>query len=150
MKFSFTAKIFKVGINPCVSVPARITAAMKAVKGYIPVKGKIGKHPFLQTLVPVKNADYRLFVNGPMLKGSGASPGDTVKFFIEQDFAPRTPDAIKMPDELKKQLSKNKLQSRFKQLTHYRQKEILKYLNYLKTEEALLRNIDKVIKQLKK
>lgn len=41
MKFSFTATIYKVGINPCVDVPLRITTKMTATKGYIPVKGKL-------------------------------------------------------------------------------------------------------------
>jgi len=37
----------------------------------------------------------------------------------------------------------------FKKLTPYRQKEILKYLCFLKTEESVQRNIVKVIGQLK-
>lgn len=149
MKHSFAATIYKKGINPYVSVPVSITGKMKVIKGYIPVKGKIEGYDFLQTLVPIKNSEYRLFVNGLMLKGSGTKLGDTVNFVIEQDFVPRTADNIKMPREFKKQLTAGKLMKQFKQLTPYRQKEILKYFNYLKTEGALLRNIDKVIKQLK-
>jgi len=37
----------------------------------------------------------------------------------------------------------------FKKLTPYRQKEIVRYLGSLKTEEALQRNIEKVIASLK-
>ena len=70
MKFSYSSKIYKVGINPCVEVPLRITAKMTAAKGYIPVKGKIKDHSFTQTFVPIKNAAYRLYVNGVMLKGA--------------------------------------------------------------------------------
>jgi hypothetical protein len=149
MKYSFTATIYKIGINPYVSVPARVTGQLKAAKGYIPVKGKIESYAFLQTLVPVKSSEYRLYVNGLMLKGSGAKLGDTVKFVIEQDFAPPTAAMMKMPEELKNQLTSNRLLPAFKKLTPYRQKEIIKYLNFLRTEEALLRNIDKVINQLK-
>ena len=147
MKFSFEAKIYKVGINPCVDVPLAVTNKMKASKGYIPVKGKIKSHSFQQALVPVKNAAYRLYVNGPMLKGSGAKIGGAVKFIIEQDFEPK---AIPMPKELKRKLEANDLTAAFNKLTTGRQKEILKYLNFLKTEEALTRNIDKVIFSLKK
>lgn len=150
MKFSFAATIYKVGINPCVTVPARITKKMIPSKGYIPIKGKINNHLFIQTLVPVKNTEYRLFVNGPMLKGANAQPGDSAKFIIEQDFASRTADDIEMPKEFKKRLDQNNLFATFKKLTDYRQKEILKYFNYLKTEEALQRNIIKVITELKK
>lgn len=150
MKFSFKAKIYKVGINPCVKVPFRITRRMVPAKGYIPVRGFIKDHPFEQTLCPVKNEEYRLYVNGLMLKGSGAKPGDTVAFNIEQDFTPRTADDLPMPKLFKKHLSEQRLTSAFKKLTPYRQKEILKYLNYLKTDESLIRNIEKVISHLKK
>ena len=146
MKFSFEANIYKAGINPCVDVPLAITAKMTAAKGYIPVKGKIKDHFFKQTLVPFKNAAYRLYVNGPMLKGSGTKVGDKVKFAIEQDTEPRTEP---MRDELKKKLTDTDLLSAFNGLTPGRQKEVLRYLNCLKTSEALTRNINKLIKQLK-
>jgi hypothetical protein len=147
MKFSFEATIYKAGINPCVEVPLSITNKMTPSKGYIPVKGKIKNHSFQQTLVTVKNAAYRLYVNGPMLKGSGARAGDTARFTIEQDLEPKI---IPIPKELKKKLVENKLLPAFKKLTAGRQKDILRYLNFLKTEEFLLRNIDKVIHSLKK
>jgi len=146
MKFSFEANIYKVGINPCVDVPLTITAKMTSAKGYIPVRGKIKDHFFQQTLVPVKNAAYRLYVNGPMLRGSNTKLGDNVKFIIEKDTEPR---AEAIPEGLKKRLNDDNLFAAFKKLTPGRQKEILRHLNHLKTGEALMRNIDKVIRQLK-
>ena len=146
---SFKAKIYKVGINPCAEVPSSITRTMNAYKGYIRVKGKIQNHPFQQTLVPVKNKEYRLFVNGSMLKGSGSKVGDVVLFFIEQDLA-RKNDIQKMPKSFRNRLEIENLHEKFKALTPSRQKDILRYLNYLKTEIALDRNIEKVINQLKK
>jgi len=113
MKFSFEAMIYKVGINPCVEVPLHITTAMSVAKGYIPVKGKIKTHPFTQTLVPVKNAAYRLYVNGPMLKGAAVQLGDTVQFTIEED---SSPPEYPMPEAFKRQLVKNKLMPVFKKL----------------------------------
>jgi hypothetical protein len=65
------------------------------------VKGQIGKHFFTQTLCPVKNAAYRLYVNGPMLKGSNTEVGDTVKFTIEQNEEPKTAVNIEIPKEFK-------------------------------------------------
>jgi len=115
--------------------------------GYIPVKGKINGYEFTQTLVAVKNEEYRLYVNGLMLKGSVTKVGDTARFIIEQNLAPKTPP---MHKKFKKQLDDNHLSATFKKLTPYRQKEILKYLNHLKTEEAIVRNIDKIVKQLKR
>lgn len=146
MRSKFTAIIYKTGINLCVDVPGRITSKMVAVKGYIPVKGEIEGHPYIQTLVPVKNGPYRLFVNSSMLKGSGTGPGDKARFSIEADAEPKKPP---MPDQFRKKLLEKKLMPTYSGLTPSRQKEILSYLNHLKTPEALARNIDKVILRLR-
>ena len=148
MKFSFKAKIYTVGINPCVRVPARITDKLKATKGYIPVKGMIGNHFFQQTLCPVKNEPYRLYVNGPMLKGSGLMPGQTAQFIIEQDTLERNKNHP-MPKAFKIKLEEHSLLGMFQQLSPSRQKEINRYLNNLKTKESLDRNIEKMINVLK-
>jgi hypothetical protein len=150
MKFSFEAKIDKVGINPCVEVPFGVTAKMKSVKGYIRVKGEINTHPFKQTLVPVKGAEHRLYVNAPMLKGGNAAVGDTAKFVLEPDTTPRKKKNVSMVPLLKKKLILHKLSDTFDRLTASRKKDILSYLNSLKTDEALKRNVEKVITQLKK
>ena len=146
MKFTFKAKIYKVGINPCVKVPRRITKEMMPNRGYIPVRGEIEGHPFEQTLVAVKNEPYRLYVNGLMLKGSGARLGETVRFTISQTKAKRKDEV--MPSDLKRRLVKMNLLSTFEKLTPSRKKDILRYLNYLKTAEAKSRNIDKIVKLL--
>lgn len=147
MKFSYKAKIYKVGINLCVDVPRRITAQMTPNRGYIPVKGRIKEYHFEQTLVPVKNSPYRLYVNGLMLKGSGARLGDSMTFSIEQTAAKRK-DTL-MPEDLKRKLGETNLMAAFAKLIPSRQKEILRYLNYLKTPEAKARNIDKLLSLLK-
>lgn len=148
MTFRFSAKIYKVGINPCVKVPLRITKQMKPVKGYIPIKGRIQNHTFIQTLVPVKGEGFRLYVNGPMLKGSGTKLGDTVNFEIKQDVKQknRMPPMNKV---LEKKLKENNLADAFEKLILSRRKDILRYLNNLKSHDTLLRNVGKVVKALK-
>ena len=148
MKFSFRATIYKVGINPCVKVPKRITNELTASKGYIRITGKIDGHDFKQTLVPVKDAPYRLFVNGPMMKSAEVEVGDTASFVIEQDNDNKSRD-VPMPRNFKARLVKDGVWEAYKSLTPYRQKEILKYLSFLKTEESISRNIEKVVQQLK-
>jgi hypothetical protein len=148
MAFSFKAKIYKVGINPCVKVPRKITDTMTPEKGYIPIKGKIENHPFKQTLVPIKGEPFRLYVNGPMLKGAKVMLGDTVHFSIEQNFNSRKKE-FPMPKAFKAKLDKQNVMEGFQALTPSRQKEILKYLNSLKTDESRTRNMNKVIAQLK-
>ena len=141
MKHSFKAKIYKVGINPCVKVPNRITDKLTATKGYIPVKGTIDGHLFQQTLCPVKGEGYRLYVNGLMLKGAQLKVGNTAHFIIEQDTLERNKNHP-MPKGFKKKLEEHGLLKMFQQLSN-------RYLNNLKSEEALAKNINKMVDVLK-
>lgn len=145
--YNFKAKIYKVGINAVVDVPDTVSGKMKPEKGYIRIKGTINGFDFATTLTPVKYGLYRLYVNIPMLKGGNAALGDEAKFRIEQNFTAKE-DIYPMVPELKKELKSKKLEEAFEALTPSRRKDILKYLNYLKTAETLQRNIDKVIHQL--
>ena len=70
------------------------------------MKGHIDDYPFEQTLVPVKDGPYRLYVNGLMLKGSGAKVGDTMTFNIEQTTAKRKD--VTMPADLRSKLVEGK------------------------------------------
>lgn len=144
---TFTAKIYKTGINAAVDVPHEVTKGMVAEKGYIRIKGTLNGFSFTQTLVPVKDAPYRLFVNIPMLKGGNAVIGDTAAFAIEQDFTKKE-DYYPMVPLLEKRLKAENLANAFEMLTPSRKKDILKYLGYIKTEATLQKNIDKVIAQL--
>ncbi len=147
MKSKFNAIIYKTGINPCVDVPVSITKSMTPAKGFIRVKGKINDFEFEKSLVPVKNAPYRLFVNLSMLKGGNAEVGKRAQFYLKQD-KEGVEKKYTAPDLLLKQLKDKNLLHDFNTLTASRKKDIIKYLNYLKTEESLLRNIKKVIHQL--
>lgn len=144
---TFKAKIYKTGINAAADVPPEVTEGMVAEKGYIRIKGKINGFAFTQTLVPVKDAPYRLFVNIPMLKGGKAAMGDTAEFAIAQDFTKKE-DYYPMVAALDKRLKTEKLTDAFEALSPSRKKDILKYLGYIKTEATLQKNIDKVILQL--
>jgi hypothetical protein len=148
MKYVFKAEIYKVGINPVVDVPGKISSQMKPVKGYIPVKGMINGHWFHQTLCPIKDSPYRLYVNGPMMKGANVELGSKAKFEIEYDDRPPK-DAITMPVMLEKRLKKEKLTGIFNSLTPSKQKEVFKYLSSLKSKESKERNIEKVVTSLK-
>lgn len=145
----FTAEIYKNGINFCVDVPAEITSQLRAVKGYIKVKGTVNGFPFKKNLVPVKNSCYRLFINIPTLKGAKAKVGEKADFIIEQDFDD-TEKNYPVPKMLIQELEKSNLSKEFDSLTTARKQEVLKYLNYIKTDETLQKNIHKLIGQLEK
>ena len=148
MKYAFKAKIYKTGINWCVDVPPKISQNMTPEKGYIKIKGKINGFDFKKTLVPVKNAPYRLFVNSAMMKGGKTALGEVANFIIEQDHE-KVVTEYPIPPLLVGILKKDNLTAAFDDLTSARKKDILKYLNAIKTEETLVKNISKLISQLK-
>ncbi|MBC7904490.1 MAG: YdeI/OmpD-associated family protein [Gemmatimonadaceae bacterium] len=98
--------------------------------------------------MPVKNALYRLFVNHLMMKGGQTALGETADFVILQA-PPEREAAYPIPKQLAKALKEAKLTSSFAALTQARKKGILRYLNAIKTEETMQRNIEKLLEQLK-
>ena len=147
---SFSAKITKLGINPVVDPPENVLAAIfkqaNRSAGPIPVRGKVNGAEFVQTLVRYKGA-WRLYVNGEMLKASGTKVGDLIK--IEIEFDPRSRD-VPIPKKLQIALTADE-QARiaFAELPPSRQKEIFRYINSLRTEESIARNVEKILQQLK-
>ena len=148
MKHTFKAKIYQTGINWCVDVPSEITESLTPEKGRIYIKGQINGFDFIKTLMPVKSAYHRLFVNKTMMQGGNTGLGQVATFNIEQDNE-RTVKEYPTPLILVEQLKENQLTTEFDNLTTSKKQNILKYLNYVKTEETLLKNIDKLITQLK-
>ena len=146
---SFSATIHKIGINPYVSLPEDVLNALfkqaNKSKGPITVRGKIDGKPFMQTLVKHQGA-WRLYINGEMRKAVGVDVGDQVQIQIEYDPAPRIEE---MPPKFRDALSEHvAAKAAFEKLTLSRQKEMLRYLNSMKTEISLERNIEKIIQHL--
>jgi hypothetical protein len=146
---SFSARIIKLGINPCMDVPLPVLKELfkKAGKSKspIPVKGKLNGKPFIQTLVKYQGA-WRFYLNTPMRNAAGIDEGDMAH--VEIDFDPK-PRIIPMHPGLIHALSQNKKAKEvFDKLVPSRQKEIVRYLNSMKTAESVKRNITKIIKHL--
>lgn len=143
---SFSAVIYKIGINPYVIPPASIlkhlfTEAGKD-KGPIPIKIYINEQPFIQHLVKY-SGKWRLYLNGPMRKAADADVGDKISVTVEYDNADRT---VPVPPALVSALKKNKKAKEvFDSLIPSRRKEISRYIASLKTEESINRNVEKAI-----
>ena len=144
----FKAPIYKTGINTCTDVPDAITRKMKPTKGRIHVKGTVNGFAFIKTLVPVKGKPYRLFVNAPTLKGAGAAVGEIANFVITQDLH-KIKKLYAMSPALRRQLQIHKVLKDFNGLTPARQQDILKYLSYVKSEEVLMKHVNKIVTKLK-
>ncbi len=146
---SFKAKIDIIGVNPFVLLPKsvlnNIFLQAKKDKGPIPVHGKIEGHPFIQTLVKY-SGNWRLYINTPMLKVSKKKVGDSINLQIAFDPKKRiTPVHPKLKRALKNNKEANSI---FKTLPPSRQKEIIRYISFLKSEESVDRNVSIAIKFL--
>lgn len=146
---SFSSKIYKIGINPYVLLPAAVLNKLFSEAGKskspIQVRGTLNGHSFKQTLVKY-SGKWRLYLNTPMRKAAGIDVGDTAFVEIEFDSEPRT---IAMHPKLAVALAKSKKANvAFEKLSPYRQKEIVRYIAHLKTEESVERNIKKAMAHL--
>ena len=148
MKF-FSAKIHIIGINPYVLLPQIVLKYIFQKsgknKGAIPVQLKIGGKDFIQNLVK-NSGKWRLYLNGPMRKAAGKNVGDDIDIQIDFDPKPRT---TPMHPKLKKAFKENpNAKKAFEKLSPSRQKEILRYINFLKSEESVDKNIHRAIAHL--
>ncbi|MBI1779971.1 MAG: YdeI/OmpD-associated family protein [Sphingobacteriales bacterium] len=142
----FKATIEIIGVNPYVLLPETVLNNLFKEagkdKGPIPVKGIIEGHAYVQTLVKYRGK-WRLYINGPMIKTAKKDVGDTVNMTVEFDAAERTHT---IHPKLAKALLKNKEAKKvFEKLSPYKQKEIIRYINHLKSKEAVERNIKRAI-----
>ncbi len=147
---TFNATIALLGINPYVLVPVRVLkhifAAAGRDKGPIPIKVAIEGATFTQTLVRYQG-NWRLYLNTPMRKLANKQVGARIKLDVEFDAAPRTE---RLPAAFQQALRKDQTANEaFTDLSASRQKEVLRYLNSLKTKESLLRNVKNVISHLR-
>ena len=143
---TFKAKIEIIGVNPFVFLPARVLKAIYIQagkdKGPIPVRGTIDGHPYIQTLVKY-NGEWRLYINGPMLKDAGKQVGDATTLTIEFDTEERV---IPMHPMFEAALMQNtKAKEAFDKLTPSRQKEIVRYISFLKTEASVDKNVSRAV-----
>ena len=146
---SLAAKNQIVGVNPYVLLPSAILKDIfqKAGKdkGAIPVQLKIGGKDFIQNLVKY-SGKWRLYLNTPMRKAARKDVGDAIDIQIDFDPKPRT---TPMHPKLKKAFKENQIAKKaFEKLSPSRKKEILRYINFLKSEESVEKNIQRAIARL--
>ena len=143
---SFNATLEIIAGNPFVYLPPEILdnifrqAGRK--KGHFPVKGTINGKPFQQTLVKY-SGNWRLYINMVMLKNSPKRIGEEIRVEIEFGSSDRT---IVAHPKWEKALSEHKEADEvFKRLSSSQQKEIVRYISNLKTEQSIDRNVKRAI-----
>lgn len=142
----FKARIEIIGVNPYVLLPPGLLQDLLLQagkeKGPVPVQLLINKKAFTQTLVKYAG-EWRLYLNTPMRKVADKEVGDEIEIALALDTQERT---TPMHPALQKALNKNKsAKEKFDSLPPSRQKEIARYINNLKSEESVARNVERAI-----
>ncbi|HEY5056266.1 MAG TPA: YdeI/OmpD-associated family protein [Acidobacteriaceae bacterium] len=128
------------------------------VKGEISAPHTDGAFPFRTSLFPsppgeaaAKPGSYYLLVNRAMQQAAGVHLGDEAEFLLAADLDPRTAE---LPDELAMLLddisetAEPGLRAWFDSLTEYMRREIGKWINGVKSDEARLRRAQQMAERL--
>lgn len=149
MKNLFTAKLEIIGINPFVFIPEEILEKIFETSGRnkspIPVKGTVNGKEYTQNLMKYLG-EWRLYINMIMLKDSPKRVGETIEVCVEYDEKDRT---LSINPQLEKAIQKSPVALKnFESLIPSRKTELIRYINNLKTEVSIQRNIEKIIRHL--
>ena len=151
----FSAVIIKIRaagpepLNPCVVVPASIVAVLRRESGKnqsLPVRATVRGKTFEANVMLYLGA-WRLYLNGATRRAAGVDAGDRVSVGLRHDPVPRRQ---KVPKVFAAALARDaRARKAFGALAPSRQKELLRYLNSLKREESVQRNLAKMLRYLK-
>jgi len=149
MKNQFKPNLEIIGINPFVFIPQEILEEIFKTSGKnkspIPVKGTVNGKEFKQNLMKYLG-EWRLYINLTMLKDSPKRIGELLEISIECDDSDRT---ISIHPDLDKAIRENSVALKnFENLIPSRKLELIRYINNLKTEASIQRNIEKIIRHL--
>ncbi|WP_343658628.1 YdeI/OmpD-associated family protein [Chryseobacterium sp.] len=145
----FTATLEIIGINPFVFVPEEILDTIFEKSGRnkspVPVKGTVNGKEFKQNLMKYLG-EWRLYINLIMLKNSPKRIGEVIEVVLEYDNSDRS---ISIHPQLEKAIKESSLATKnFEKLIPSRRHELIRYINNLKTEAGIQRNIEKIISHL--
>lgn len=146
----FTARLEIIGINPFVFLPEEVLneifQASGKYKSPIPVKGTVNGKPFRQNIMKYLG-EWRLYINLTMLKDSPKRIGEIIEIFVEFDGSERT---VTIHPQLDKAIREDPVAVKnFENLVPSGKLELVRYINNLKTEAAIRKNIEKIIRYLK-
>ena len=142
---SFTARIYKLGINPCVDVPAEAAHYFKR-RGFVPIIGLVDGKTYRATLVPRGDGLHRLYLNEPIRKATRTDVGSDVRFELKLD---RTSRVLKTPSDFAFALKAQPgAQTAFRQATPSRRRELLRWITGAKRPETRRSRIQRTIASL--
>ncbi len=151
---TFTATIQIIGVNPYVLVNEQQAQALQpGWRKPMPVLVQVNDQPndpWHINMMPAGDGSFYLYLHGDVRKASGTQVGDTVTVHVQFDDAYQSGPTHSMPQQLVEAMAQDaNVRQNWDALTPSRQKEVLRYLASLKSQEALARNIAKVINVLR-
>ena len=149
----FRARILIRSANPYVHISRdRATALKRGWRKPMPVVVQINREPrppWRINLMPMGNGAFYLYLHGDVRKASATKVGDVVDVSVRCDPAYRGGPMHDMPPWFHRPLYANaRAKHAWLALTPSRQKEILRYLSWLKSDAARDRNVAKAIRVL--
>jgi hypothetical protein len=150
MEIAFEAVVETRGINPFVVVTASVAAILKPEwRRAMPVLVRINGEPsdgWRINMMPAGNGSFYLYLHETVRKASGTAVGDRVTVKVSFDDAYRNGPQHCVPVWFEQALNRHlEAQNNWLALSPSRQKEILRYLSRLVTQEAKTRNLAKAM-----
>lgn len=141
----FTATIQKRGINPYVLVSTEIATQLKENwRKPLPVLVQVNNKPeppWPINMMPAGDGSFYLYLSGEVLKASKTQVGSIVEVKLQFDANYKPGPAHPMPAWFSEALEQNELAMQgWNELIPSLQKEILRYMDRLKSVEAQTRN----------
>ena len=150
MKLHFFSIIDIYNGNPYVLVSAEQATKLKpGWKKPVPVLVQINKQPtsaWKINMMPIGDGSFYLYLHGDVRKASNTKVGDRVEVDVAFDATYKNGPTHPMPEWFQSELDKHpKALTAWNDLTPSRKKEILRYMSWLKSDEAKEKNVKQAI-----
>ncbi|HTH72571.1 MAG TPA: YdeI/OmpD-associated family protein [Candidatus Pristimantibacillus sp.] len=147
---TFAAVVELQGVNPYVLVTKERAAELQpGWRKPMPVVVQVNGQPspaWHINMMPVGDGSFYLYLHGDVRKASKTKVGDTVEVRVSFDSSYKNGPMHPMPDWFREPLEADpKAKQAWDALPPSRQKEILRYLASLKSDEAKARNVAKAL-----
>jgi hypothetical protein len=142
----FSATIYQRGASARIDVPEKVTTAFGDT-GYVPVRGTMNNAGIRGTLMPAGGGRHVLNINLEMRERASVNVGDTVIFTLDRGEATRFPP---MSRELAVALENEpQAKATWEDAPPAKRKDMLARLARQRTQEAVVREVERVIGRLK-
>ena len=147
MSIRFSAIIYQRGASARIDVPETVTKAFGGT-GYVPVRGTMNDTGIRGTLMPAGGGRHVLNINLEMRTRASINVGDTVVFTLDRGEATRFPP---MSRELALALEQEPVaKATWEAASATKRKDVLGRLARLRTQESVVREIEKLVEKLNK